>query len=217
MVSKKLICLGYIISFLNFAAKKNNMAKENYKMSFFKKPVTNKKPFKTVTLFQVYQVIRSNYYTSVITQLRAINNKEEQRMFKGMNLDYITPSGIFTYDNDNSLVEHSGVLCVDLDNIENVEDVKQKLIRDDNFVTLLLFRSPCGNGLKWFVAIDSDKFDHKIWFEAVRNYLMATYGLTDKQVDKSCSNVSRACYMSYDPDAYINEEIFKLSNIIKYE
>ena len=188
------------------------MAQKVIEMSFFKKPITNKKHQRTVNLYQVYQAICGHYYESVIKQLRAIVDNEKQRDFKSKNLDYITPSGTFTYDNDESLVCHSGILCLDLDDVD-VEKLKQKLIDDINFVTLLLFRSPCGNGLKWFIAIDINMYDHKTWFTAVRNYLMATYGLTEKQVDKSCSNVSRACYMSYDPDAYINKEYIESTNI----
>jgi hypothetical protein len=183
------------------------------RMSFFEKPITNKKPQRTVTLLQVYQAIRGHYYKDVISQLRAITDKETQRRFKGKHLDYITPSGVFTYDSDGSLVSHSGILCMDLDDFEDREALKQQLIDDKNFTTLLLFRSPCGRGLKWFIAIDIGVCSHKTWFASVRNYLMATYGLTDKQVDKSCSNVSRACYLSYDPDAYINNEFLIQNNI----
>lgn len=179
------------------------------KMSFFRKPITNKKPQRTVTLLQVYQAIRGHYYKDVISQLRALTDKEVQRRFKGKNLDYITPSGVFTYDDDKSLVSHSGILCMDLDDLEDLEALKQQLIDDSKFITLLLFRSPCGLGLKWFIEIDLSVYDHKTWFSGVRNYLMATYSLTDKQVDKSCSNLSRACFMSYDPDAYINEELLE--------
>lgn len=186
------------------------MRQNALEMSFFKKPITNKKPLRTVTLIQVYQAIRSHYYETVIRQLRAISDKEAQRMFKAKNLDYIAPSGVFTYDNDASLVCHSGILCMDLDDVEDTETLKQQLIGDTNFITLLLFRSPCGKGLKWFIAIDLDVCDHKTWFSSVRNYLVATYGLTDKQVDKSCANVSRACYMSYDPQAFINQEFVEL-------
>ena len=181
----------------------------DYEMSFFKKPITNKKPERTVTLFQVYQVIRSDYYKAVTEELRAINDKEKQRAFKSKNLDYVTPSGVFSYCSDGSLVKHSDVLCIDLDDLENVEEMKQKLLDDTNFDTLLLFRSPRGNGLKWMIAIDLDKCDHRLWFTAVRNYLMATYGLTDKQVDKSCINVSKACFLSYDPDVYIKTALIK--------
>ena len=188
------------------------MRQDALEMSFFKKPITNKKPLRTVTLIQVYQAIRSHYYETVIRQLRSIVDKEGQRRFKAKNLDYITPSGVFSYGNDESLISHSGILCMDLDDIEDVKELKEKLIDDIHFDTLLLFVSPCGNGLKWFIAIDLDVCNHKIWFTSVRNYLMATYGLTDKQVDKSCSNVSKACYMSYDPDAYINSELLENHN-----
>ena len=184
------------------------MAKD-FEMSFFKKPITNKKPERTVTLFQVYQAIRSNYYKAVTDELRAIIDKDKQREFKGENLDYITPSGVFSYCSDQSLIRHSGVLCMDLDVLEDVEDVKQKLLNDNGFDTLLLFRSPRGFGLKWMIAIDLDRCDHRMWFKAVRNYLMITYGLTDKQVDKSCGNVSKACFLSYDPDVFIKSELIK--------
>ena len=183
------------------------------KMSFFEKPITNKKPQRTVTLLQVYQAIRGHYYKDVISQLRALTDKEAQRRFKGKNLDFIVPSGIFSYDDDKSLVCHSGILCMDLDDVENPERLKQQLIDDKNFTTLLLFDSPCGRGLKWFIAIDLGVCDHKTWFAGVRNYLMATYGLSGKQADMACSNLSRACFMSYDPDAYINEELLEQNNI----
>ena len=181
-------------------------------MSFFKKPITNKNPLKTVNLLQVCQVIRSRYYENVVRLLRSIVDKEEQRRFKAKNLDYITPSGVFSYCNDESLISHSGILCMDLDDIEDVKGLKQKLIDDIHFDSLLVFDSPRGNGLKWFIAIDLDVCNHKTWFTSVRNYLMATYGLTDKQVDKTCSNVSRACYMSYDPDAFLNSELVENHN-----
>jgi hypothetical protein len=188
------------------------MVHSSFEMSFFLKPITNKKPLRTVNLLQVCQVIRSHYYENEVRQLRSIVGKEEKRRFKAQNLDYITPSGTFSYGNDESLISHSGILCMDLDYIEDVKELKQKLIDDIHIDTLLLFVSPCGHGLKWFIAIDLDVCEHETWFTSVRNYLMATYGLTDKQVDKTCSNVSRACYMSYDPDAFLNSELVENHN-----
>lgn len=211
-ISKKFTRYGEDFSFRNFAAKKEDMEHMSFEMSFFKKPITNREPQRTVNLIQVYQAIRNNYYEKVVRLLRSIVGKEEQRKFKAKYLDYITPSGTFSYGNDESLISHSGILCMDLDYIEDVNELKQKLIDDIHFDTLLLFVSPCGHGLKWFIAIDLDVCDHETWFTAVRNYLMATYGLVDKQVDKTCSNVSRACYMSYDPDAFLNSELVENHN-----
>ena len=175
------------------------------RMSFFRKPITNKWPYEQpVSLFQVYRYVITRRYMPETEQLRTITDEDKARDFKGQNLDYVTPSGIFCYCSDNSLVTHSGILCMDLDHLDNqVEEMFQRLKHEAMFQTLLLFRSPRGFGLKWFIHIDLTRCDHRTWFQAVRNYLMHTYHLEDRQVDKACGNPSRACYLCYDPKAYI--------------
>ena len=181
------------------------------KMSFFRKPITNKRPEpQPVTLFQVYQYVRGRWALPETERLRAIADKNERRAYKGIHFDYVTPSGVFAYCNDQSLIQHSNIMCMDLDELgERVEELFEKLKNNPMFETLLLFRSPSGNGLKWWISIDLTKCDHKTWFEAIRNYLMATYQLTDEQVDKSCSNVSRACYLGHDENAYLKSELIE--------
>ena len=126
------------------------------RMSFFSKPITNKRPSgQPLSLFLVYRYIITRRYMPETEQIRAIADDDKARDFKGANLDYVTPSGIFSYCSDNSLVRHSGVLCMDLDHLDNrVEDLFQLLAHEPMFQTLLLFRSPRGNGLKWFIHID---------------------------------------------------------------
>ena len=182
---------------------------ENYWMSFFRKPITNKRPMKTVSLFEVFCMVHERHAIVETERLRSIADHEEARRYKGQSFDYVTPCGVFSYCSDASLVRHSGLMCMDLDHLTDVEATKQRLIDDPMFETLLLFRSPSGDGLKWFVAIDLSKCDHKTWFTAIRNYLMACHGLTEKQVDASCQNVSRACFLCYDPDAYLKAELYE--------
>ncbi len=181
------------------------------RMSFFRKPITNKWPTgKPVSLFQVYYYVRSREAMAATEELRKIANHEEARQYKGANFDYVTPSGVFTYCSDSSLVKHSGVLCMDLDYLGNrVEELFQKLVDEKTFKTLLLFRSPSGQGLKWFVHIDLARCDHRTWFTAVRHYMLMTYNLEDKQVDPLCANPSRACYLGYDPEAYLLTELIE--------
>ena len=181
------------------------------RMSFFSKPITNKRPNgQPLSLFQVYRYIITRRYFPETRDLRAINDDDEARGFKGTNLDYVTPSGIFSYCSDTSLIRHSGILCMDLDYLgDRVEELFKLLIHDPMFDTLLLFRSPRGFGLKWFIHIDLTRCDHRTWFQAVRNYLMHTYHLSDKQVDKMCGNPSRACYLCYDPDAYLKPDLYE--------
>ena len=181
------------------------------RMSFFRKPITNKRPTgEPVSLFQVYYYVRSREAMAQTEALRRIADHEEARRFKAANFDYITPSGTFTYCSDASLLRHSGLLCMDLDGLgQRVEELFRKLIDERTFRTLLLFRSPSGQGLKWFIHIDLSRCDHRTWFTAVRHYLMTTYRLDEKQVDPLCSNKSRACYLGYDPQAYLMTELIE--------
>lgn len=182
------------------------MEKE-FLMSFFNPPITNKTPSRTVCLDEVAELIRSKELEPQTLLLRSITDKAEARSYKGRSLPYVTPSGVFSYCNDESLIKHSNVLSIDLDGVDDVEALKQKLIADGHFVTLLAFRSPSGNGLKWFLLIDLSLADHKTWFHAVRNYLLETYSdLTEKMVDRQCQNLSRACFLCHDPAVYVNHD-----------
>ena len=184
------------------------MENRSFEMSYFNPPITNKVPSRVVTLVEVAKTIRSAILGVQTQQLRAIKDKAEARLYKGLNLPYVTLSGVFSYCSDASLVSHSGLLCIDLDGVEDVEGLKQRLIADGHFCTVLAFRSPSGNGLKWVIVIDLTTADHKTWFHAVRNYMLANYDeLTDKQVDRQCQNVSRACFLCYDPQAYVNTDV----------
>ena len=177
---------------------------KKFEVSYFNAPITNKVPLTTMSLLEVAQLIKSTAYMSQTQALRLLDDEAKARMYKGSHFPYITPAGVFSYCNDQSLLKHSGVLCMDLDHVGDVDGLKHKLIADRLFQTLMAFRSPSGDGLKWFVRIDLGKCGHRQWFDAVRNYLMATYGLSEKQVDPSVRNESRACFLCYDPEVYVN-------------
>ena len=176
-----------------------------FEMSYFMPPITNKVPSKTMTLDEVAAMIQSEELAPQTQRLRSITDKAEARGYKGWNLPYVTPSGVFSYCSDDCLVKHSSVLCIDLDGVEDVDGLKRLLIADRHFQTLMAFRSPSGNGVKWFIVIDLSVCDHRAWFHAVRNYLLETYQfLTPKMVDVQCQNPSRACFLCYDPCVYVN-------------
>ena len=180
-----------------------------FEMSYYCAPITNKVPSRTVTLGEVARLIVSTWLEPQTRALRAIADKAQARSYKGQQLPYVTISGVFGYCSDACLVKHSCLLCIDLDGVEDVDSLKQRLIADGHFFTVLAFRSPSGNGLKWVIVIDLATADHKTWFHAVRNYLLANYGdsLTPKMVDSQCQNVSRACFLCYDPQAYVNTDV----------
>lgn len=224
----------------------NNQNTIEFEMSYFEKPISNKTPKQVVIPFWVYQQVKSYQWRSETLELRAMVRdvppqgadagkwlKERQRQYKGSHLDYVTPSGVFSYCNDASLIKHSGLLCIDLDDIcpvsevnpvfydltpecynmassetDAVEELKHRLIDDPRFNTVMAFRSPRGNGLKWWLQIDLSVCDHRTWFQGVRNFLMhSDYRLSDHQVDKMCANPSRACFLSHDPRVYLRTDL----------
>jgi hypothetical protein len=97
-------------------------------------------------------------------------------------------------------------LTIDLDELSNVEEIKQLLLNDEYFETELLFTSPSGDGLKWIVSIDLMKATHLEYFNGISNYLLTTYKL---KVDASGKDVSRACFVPHDRNCYINPKYIK--------
>ena len=92
---------------------------------------------------------------------------------------------------------------MDLDHIDDVNGLKWRLINDSLFETLMAFRSPSGDGLKWIVEIDLSQASHADYFRAVANYLFQTYGV---EADKSGKDISRACFLPHDPNCFINSK-----------
>ncbi len=169
--------------------------------SFFNKPVRNTIPSKTLNLLDVYKLIKGNNYKLVTDKLRAISNKVEARTFKASNFDYVTFSGTFSKREDKALIKHSGLITIDFDHNPNIEQLKADLLKDDYFETELLFVSPSGDGLKWIISIDISQFSHAEYFEGLQGYISQTYNL---QIDKSGSDISRACFLGYDSNIFIN-------------
>jgi len=168
--------------------------------SFFKAPISNTKPHKAVSLLQIYNAIKGNYYKDRTQKLQAISDVAQARKFKAANFDYCTFSGVFTTRNDKALIKHSGLLCVDFDHLQNVDMLRNQLLQDEYFDTQLLFVSPSGNGLKWIISIDTTT-THGEYFAAIANYILQTYGV---EVDKSGKDISRACFLPHDNKAFIN-------------
>ena len=186
------------------------------RFSFYNRPVTNKYPSSEFTLLEAYNYIIGGISSLATEQCRSMT-EEQRKDFKKTHFDCCTFSGVFKMRNSASLVRHSMLFCFDFDHLEDVEAVFNQLLNDRYFETLLLFRSPSGDGLKWVVSMeqnylcrekyfpgDTPAKYHPIFFEAVKQYLHSAYQL---EADIKCKDVSRACFLPYDPQAYINPKL----------
>lgn len=107
-------------------------------------------------------------------------------------------SGTFSYRSADKLLAPSGLICADLDHLDDkLESVRDIIVADPH--TLAAFISPTGTGLKVVFRVDPAK-PHLESYRAAEQYVRETFGLN---IDSACSDVSRLCFVSYDPDAFV--------------
>lgn len=177
--------------------------------SFFRRPISNVLPYRTISLTQVFELLRSDRYKERTLTLRSLLNHDNARSFKATCFDYVTFSGIFHKRSDRQLVTHSGLMTIDFDHVPRHRALRHKLLTDEHFQTEMLFVSPSGDGLKWIIQVDLSEVSHQEYFKAVSAYIREKYKLS---IDTSGKDISRACYLPYDPDVYVNPDYLTYKN-----
>jgi hypothetical protein len=175
----------------------------NPKISVFRSLFNSKETPFTLEAIEVYNRIKQGNPELIgkIKKLRAGDTDSK------MQLMAIMFNGTFSERKDDGLIQHSGLCVLDFDKYPDAKTLKaeRKRLMDCPYV-YMMFTSPSGNGLKVVIRTpESDKFEHKRRFEAYKEYIQSNY------FDVANSNVSRVCFESYDPDAYLNEfcEVFQ--------
>lgn len=153
-------------------------------------------------LLHVYKAIRYPKYKKQTETLRAIKDPAKNRQYKAGNFSYATFSGLFRERSNANLIEHSGLICIDIDKLPDLNKVREDLSKDTH--TVMVFTSPNGNGLKLIIKIEPDPDKQKLFYEAIRDYLIEKYKIPVDCIDKQCSDVSRACFLPYDPNIFLN-------------
>ncbi len=113
-------------------------------------------------------------------------------------LPYFTGSGTFGANRDlNNFLTHSGKLIVDFDKVEDLPNARQILTTDK--YSEYVFSSCTGRG--YAVVVSIDPLRHLESFLFLEAYYLKTYNL---KLDKSCKDIPRPRYISYDPDLFHN-------------
>lgn len=135
----------------------------------------------------------------LVKKIRLEKRKPERQELKKQ-LPAICFSGTFNKRTDASLLEHSGIICLDFDGYPKQKELLQdKENLSKNKYVFSVFISPSGNGLKVLVKIPADAENHTNYFNSLEKYFNNPY------FDKTSKNLSRVCYDSYDPLIYVNE------------
>ena len=148
------------------------------------------------------------------------NNEKKYKEEKGKLPVFAFCANFDTKIKNENINNYNKILIIDIDNlIEEVDKnhVENALIKCNYIITY--FKSPSNRGYKALVAINyQNSFDkdenvknHRCAFQNFMIFFKETYNII---IDKSGSNISRLCYLSYDPTIIIKEnfEKFKVDN-----
>ena len=111
-----------------------------------------------------------------------------------------------SYRDDKSLVQHSGFVPIDIDDVEHIQQAKQTLSKNPYIYALWI--SSSGKGLHGLVRI-GDGNKHTQHYKALLEKIPG--------LDPTARNPSRVLYLSYDPDIYINSSSSTFYDIIQEE
>jgi Protein of unknown function (DUF3631)/VirE N-terminal domain len=120
-------------------------------------------------------------------------------------------SGTFTKRANDALVQHSGLLCADLDGLNgSLLDARRKLLSSP--YAWAVFTSPSGDGLKVVFRVPAEVAQHAGSFRAVEQHVRE---LTGVQIDEACKDVARLCFLSFDPELYHNANAIAIEPLLE--
>lgn len=156
-----------------------------------------------MTVGGVLDAIRDGRWRAPMEAMRADFRQGRKDAYKANKeaLPAVTFSGVFDRRANDSLRTHSGLLCVDFDDLGVRLSDARRAIEADSHV-LAVFLSPSGNGLKVFVPIAAtDAEGHRRCFDAAAaHFRRLGFG-----ADAHCRDVSRLCFVSYDSGLWLRQ------------
>jgi hypothetical protein len=168
---------------------------------------------------QVIEQIRSGHYRQEITEIRdkywrvmeeTGNDRKAAKAAvdsRKKRLPGALWSATFTRRRQNAVKQPSGLLCADLDGLGRKAMAEVRAELQASPYLWALFDSPTRDGLKAVFRVPADAEKQKASFRAVKNYVDQ---LVDLPIDEACSDVSRICFLSWDPDVFLNENAIEL-------
>lgn len=161
------------------------------------------------TLSEILEGIRSkaNQFQHIIKEI--YNAPHDKANNLKLALPPICFSGKFSRRDDSALLQYSQLVCIDVDDVSDLNGFKKEM-KDIPFV-YSCFISPSGKGLKILVFHDcpDSSLHREIYWHIGEKLGLA--GRTDITFDTHCSNLSRACFFSYDPKLFVNRKAEELT------
>lgn len=167
-------------------------------ISYFLNGIYDVTPHSHIEIGEAVQWIKDGKFKARIEDFHLHGKKEDDKI----KLPYFTFAGTFSRRSNDQLLEHSGYIALDFDDV--VVSLHESGYTKKEIIKLpfvyAVFLSPSYTGLKVVVRINPQK--HHASFKALKQLFFDHLKLT---VDDKAKDVARACFVSYDPDCFINQ------------
>jgi hypothetical protein len=162
-------------------------------------------PIEDVSLSSIISNIKSGTYHDSINAIRmakGIGKPERADQLKKELLAF-TPSATFKDGRKKELLTaYSGCVHLDFDKL-TPEELQQAFDLTVKIpFTYACFTSPSGDGLKVFVKVNTNHDTHEKAYKQVQAYYEKEFGI---EADPKCKDITRLCFVSNDPNAFLNE------------
>ena len=168
---------------------------------------------KQMTIDEVLKEIKSDIYSERVAKLRELLAEGDNESYKAekLKLPAVTFCGTFNQTRKKeNLKDYNHLIVLDIDKLtpEQLTETISHLEKDKYVLSFWI--SPSNNGVKGIVPLkynfeikDID-ITHKSAFEKLSKYFLTEYKIT---LDPSGSDTTRLCFMSYDTNINIKNEI----------
>ncbi|MCF3651770.1 BT4734/BF3469 family protein [Synoicihabitans lomoniglobus] len=156
----------------------------------------SKRDPQNVSLRQFLADVELGKWRESVERIRSCESKDEASHLKNR-LPIAKVSGTFDGLKATDIVEPSGLLCLDLDDLGARADEVRRTLKADVYV-LAFFVSPSGRGLKVIVGTQvAEISDHRACFERASVHFKSVLP-ADVLIDPRPSNVASNCFASFD-------------------
>lgn len=160
-----------------------------------------KKPYH-ISVEQALDRIQQGKSRVKVEEIRNTIDNAKRNTLKSQ-LPAVIFSGKVTARGDKNLEQHSGLIVLDFDKVDDVGELAATLCAYPH--TYACWLSPSGNGMKALIRIADGK-KHREHFAALKEVFPA--------VDESGKNEERLCFESYDPHLFRNPSATPFDQVV---
>ncbi len=177
-------------------------------------------PYLTINWSDLIEGIKSEEHKKEIEAIRKAKKEGKEELCNSLKkkLKGFTYSSTYTIKRKKEYISSfENIVGIDLDHLANEEERESlcsKLKKDPH--TFACFISPSGEGIKAFFKIEEnekvEEWLKKKEYDQIKKYYAYKFGQTNEYVkekynvqgDKAVKDITRLCFISYDPNAYYN-------------